>query len=152
MRPRNRETCRFLAPQCGPAARTRTVIDLTSSGRRPRLCAVMTKWRGIPGSRPRMCPDRVKPPFVVRAGPAPTAPRGTPRRRSRGRCREGHRHAEPPDVHRVTVALLGLSGPRQLAVAGVTVYCHEPAGTLFSVHVSAVIVPVQLLPIVCRTP
>jgi hypothetical protein len=33
-------------------------------------------------------------------------------------------------------------------VAGVTVYFHEPAGTPFSVQVSAAIVPEQLAPIV----
>ena len=42
-----------------------------------------------------------------------------------------------------TTALLALSGPRQLAAAGVTVYCQEPAGTLLSVQVSRVIVPEQ---------
>ena len=58
---------------------------------------------------------------------------------------------EPP-AHTTTTALLTLSGPRQLAVAGVTVYCQEPAGTPFSVQVSAAIVPVQALPMVCTTP
>ena len=82
-----------------------------------------------------------------------------PERARRSRCREyrdgaGYERSDgkTAPAQTVTAALLALSGPRQLAVAGVMVYCHEPAGTLFSVHVSAVIVLEQFAPIVCRTP
>lgn len=54
--------------------------------------------------------------------------------------------------HTTIVRLFTLCGPRQFAVAGVIVYCHDPAGTPFSVQVSAAIVPEQLLPMVCSTP
>ena len=74
---------------------------------------------------------------------------GTERRRDTERDREPSEAALP---HTTITALLALSGPRQLLVAGVTLYCHEPDGTLFSVQVSAAIVPVQLAPMVCRTP
>jgi hypothetical protein len=47
---------------------------------------------------------------------------------------------------------LTLCGPRQFAVAGVIVYCQDPEGTELSVHVSALIVPVQAAPITCSTP
>jgi hypothetical protein len=82
----------------------------------------------------------------VRALRSRTAQR---RRRRDGRAHGGH-YAQP--VHTATVALLALSGPRQFAVAGVTVYFQEPKGTPFSVQLSAAIVPAQLAPIVCNTP
>jgi hypothetical protein len=59
---------------------------------------------------------------------------------------------EAPPAQTDTTALFGLSGPRQFAVAGVTVYCQVPDGTLLSVQVSPTIVPVHALRIVCRTP
>ena len=62
------------------------------------------------------------------------------------------RRAPSEAPHTTTVRLLTLSGPRQFAVAGVIVYCQEPAGTPLSMQVSALIVPVQLAPIVWRTP
>jgi hypothetical protein len=51
-----------------------------------------------------------------------------------------------------TTALMPLSGPRQLAVAGVTVYLQEPAGTLASVQVSPAIAPEQPFAASCPTP
>lgn len=74
---------------------------------------------------------------------------GQRRRRSDGPARGGH-YAQP--VHTVTVALLAPSGPRQFAVAGVTVYFQEPKGTPFSVQLSAAIVTAQLAPIACKAP
>ena len=44
----------------------------------------------------------------------------------------------------VTTALLGLSAPRQLPSAGVTVYCQLPTGTLLSAQVKAITKPLQL--------
>ena len=76
--------------------------------------------------------------------------RASEHRRRCGRRDRDRNCAQP--VHTVTVALLALSAPRQLAVAGVTEYFHEPDGTPFSVHVSTAIVPEQFAPIVCRTP
>ena len=52
----------------------------------------------------------------------------------------------------VTVALLTLSLPRQLAAAGVTVYRQLPAGVLASVQLRRVMVPAQFAPIVWSTP
>jgi len=55
--------------------------------------------------------------------------------------------------HTTTVALFGLSGPRQFVpAAGVTVYCHEPDGTPVSTQVSTVSVPEQPLVAPMPTP
>jgi len=94
---------------------------------------------------------------VPRQGEATCGAHGTRLDRTeRSHCSERHCYhsnrdrnsAESALPHTTTTALLALSGPRQLLVAGVTVYCHEPVGTPFSVQVSPVIVPAQLAPIV----
>ena len=53
----------------------------------------------------------------------------------------------------VTVPLCELSWPSQFVpIFGVTVYFHDPAGTLLSTHDRAVIVPVHADRMVCTTP
>ena len=73
-------------------------------------------------------------------------------RRQRGGERQFHERQAAPGQLTTTTALFALSGPRQLAAAGVTVYRHDPVGTLLSVHVSAVIVPAQPFSALVPTP
>jgi hypothetical protein len=59
---------------------------------------------------------------------------------------------DSPGPVKVTVALFALSVPDQPPCYGVTAYCHDPAGTPFSVQVSALIVAEHAEPIDAGAP
>jgi hypothetical protein len=73
---------------------------------------------------------------------------------SRGRaCPLAAGVAAPPTVAALlTVAPRGLSPPVQFACTGVSVYFHDPDGTLLSVHVVVVTIPLHPAPTVAGLP